>query len=669
MADKALLEVSFGPYKRTKQFDFKLRRLEVNADGSIQETSLGRLPSKPVTCGPKPEEFDAKKIIFVTNSNELKMLIDVLNKEKEIAVDLEFFRPHDEHFIIGLIQISTWTQDYIIDPLALKEKIALLGAIFANDDIMKVFHGFFDVRMLITTLGFKVMNVLNTYQLTRVLGVERSLQDIVRKYCNVFLDKSRSRKWSKRPLTFDMINYAARDTHYLLYCADRLREEVETRRTNHEDDLLQEAEIKWMDCVDRLPQEAEEMKTTFAQRAHEAITALWTLLVPLLFSVQKDENSVQKNENPLQKNEISVQKNENPVQKRENPVQKNENSEQKRKHHWRSEKHIISELSEMAEKLGMHSDDLIREKTRHELSFCVRDYVSAKLYCIQSNERITEEVLKKLEDRLRQHTGENVRLVLLFDAGRCSYRNYEYEGVVKVEARPEGEEKKIEMAMENKKAEAVEVRPKGKEEHKKTEVVIEMEDSGPVEEDMVFYDCSDAEVFYDCSEAVEEKPLIVQKPQKDFILEIDEDSKSWTLTPEDVAEFKVPPSGEDDYQPVDLIDLISESTEEIEQKMRFKKLLRMVRNTEYQVDPEGWTLNNIVIIDNCHEKEIFDNSWDQEESAKALTEFSLPTAKYQADIQGDLINFEKDSKNRSKKHRKDSGFEDSEDLIYFDKTE
>jgi exosome complex exonuclease RRP6 len=64
-----------------------------------------------------------------------------LEKETEIAVDLEHHSYRSYLGITCLMQLSTRTQDYIIDTLALRPKMHILLPSFTDPKILKVLHG------------------------------------------------------------------------------------------------------------------------------------------------------------------------------------------------------------------------------------------------------------------------------------------------------------------------------------------------------------------------------------------------------------------------------------------------------------------------------------------------------------------------------------------------
>uniref|UniRef100_A0A0N5ART6 Exosome complex component 10 homolog n=1 Tax=Syphacia muris TaxID=451379 RepID=A0A0N5ART6_9BILA len=177
-------------------------------------------PLKPV---------EKTELIMVDTVEKLFDLCSVLNNVSEFAVDLEH---HDYHSFLGMVclmQISTRTTDYIIDPFPIWESMGILNEPFTDPKILKVFHGAErDVLWLQRDFGIYVVNMFDTYFASDVLNFARhNLGYIVNQLCDVTLDKTLQKSdWRLRPLTKAHIKYARCDTHYLLHCYDRLRQQL-----------------------------------------------------------------------------------------------------------------------------------------------------------------------------------------------------------------------------------------------------------------------------------------------------------------------------------------------------------------------------------------------------------------------------------------------------------
>ncbi len=168
------------------------------------------------------------KPTLVTRPDELHTLAQSLAKEPIIAVDTESNSLHAYQEQVCLVQFSTPTQDYLVDPLALPD-LSPLGPIFANPDIEKVFHAAeYDILCLQRDFGFRFANLFDTMIAARTLGWEKiGLGPILENLFNVTLNKKYQRaNWGERPLSADLLNYARFDTHYLIPLRSHLKPEL-----------------------------------------------------------------------------------------------------------------------------------------------------------------------------------------------------------------------------------------------------------------------------------------------------------------------------------------------------------------------------------------------------------------------------------------------------------
>ncbi|NWU95196.1 EXOSX protein, partial [Upupa epops] len=164
---------------------------------------------------------------FITTLDELVELNEKLMNCKEFALDLEH---HSYRSFLGLtclMQISTRTEDFIIDTLELRSDMNILNETFTDPAIVKVLHGAdSDVEWLQKDFGLYLVNMFDTHQAARLLNLGRhSLDHLLKLYCNIEADKQyQLADWRIRPLPEEMIQYARDDTHYLLYIYDKVRE-------------------------------------------------------------------------------------------------------------------------------------------------------------------------------------------------------------------------------------------------------------------------------------------------------------------------------------------------------------------------------------------------------------------------------------------------------------
>jgi ribonuclease D len=142
---------------------------------------------------------------------EISTALEVFNV---LAVDLEYHNVQRHATVICLIQLSTYSKDYIIDSLLLRDNdyYGSLRTIFESASIVKLVHGGdTDVQLLASDLNICAVNVFDTargYQYLQKLpqtmqnaqmGVKDevrlnmnlvSLEKLVKIFLDVDLDKS-----------------------------------------------------------------------------------------------------------------------------------------------------------------------------------------------------------------------------------------------------------------------------------------------------------------------------------------------------------------------------------------------------------------------------------------------------------------------------------------------
>ena len=162
--------------------------------------------------------------MYVDTEDKLQTMIKELSAEPIIGVDVEHHNYRTYLGLTCLIQISTKTKDYLVDPFPLWAELPLLNEITANPRIVKVMHGCdSDVDWLQRDFSLYLRNVFDTHQAGKLLGLPRlSLAFLLSSYCSLEVDKQfQLADWRIRPLPADMIYYARQDTRYLIYLYTR----------------------------------------------------------------------------------------------------------------------------------------------------------------------------------------------------------------------------------------------------------------------------------------------------------------------------------------------------------------------------------------------------------------------------------------------------------------
>ncbi|KAK9078581.1 hypothetical protein SSX86_002638 [Deinandra increscens subsp. villosa] len=184
----------------------------------------------------KPPPVESTSFKLVQDVKDLKELAAKLRDANEFAVDLEHNQYRSFQGLTCLMQISTRTEDFIVDTLKLRVQIGpYLREVFKDPTKRKVLHGADrDIIWLQRDFGIYICNMFDTGQASKVLKLERnSLEYLLRYYCEVAANKEyQNADWRLRPLTKEMLRYAREDTHYLLYIYDLMKRKLLSSSTD-----------------------------------------------------------------------------------------------------------------------------------------------------------------------------------------------------------------------------------------------------------------------------------------------------------------------------------------------------------------------------------------------------------------------------------------------------
>ncbi|RZC34489.1 exosome component 10, partial [Asbolus verrucosus] len=209
-------------------YEFELDRFTPTAEQLVEE-----VPEFP-------RDLSTTPLVEIDKPEQLDDLVETLRTYKEFAVDLEHHSYRSFMGITCLLQISTQDKDYLIDTLALRDKLYILNEVFTKNNIVKIFHGADkDVEWLQRDLSIYVVNMFDTHQAAKVLQYSGlSLAFLMKKFFNVLPDKQfQLADWRIRPLPEEFKTYAREDTHYLIYIYKMLKKEL-LAKGNKSDNLL-----------------------------------------------------------------------------------------------------------------------------------------------------------------------------------------------------------------------------------------------------------------------------------------------------------------------------------------------------------------------------------------------------------------------------------------------
>jgi ribonuclease D len=166
--------------------------------------------------------------VWVNTKELLQQTLGDLVSQSRLAVDTESNSLHAFREQVCLLQISSASADYLIDPLALQD-LSALAPLFSNPKIEKIFHAAeYDLVCLRRDFGFSFANLFDTMHAARVLGYPAvGLDTLLKEKFQIQTDKRHQKaNWAKRPLTAEQIHYARLDTHYLFDLRDALEKEL-----------------------------------------------------------------------------------------------------------------------------------------------------------------------------------------------------------------------------------------------------------------------------------------------------------------------------------------------------------------------------------------------------------------------------------------------------------
>jgi ribonuclease D len=166
---------------------------------------------------------------LIQSPDQLAALLERFSQEPLLAVDTEAASFHRYQDRVYLLQISSRSETAVVDPLAVGTLAPLVG-ILGDRRIEIVFHDAdYDLRLLDREYGIRPANLFDTRVAAQLLnepGV--GLAALLEKYFEVRLDKRYQRAdWSARPLSQEMLAYAAADTRHLPELRDILRRRLE----------------------------------------------------------------------------------------------------------------------------------------------------------------------------------------------------------------------------------------------------------------------------------------------------------------------------------------------------------------------------------------------------------------------------------------------------------
>jgi len=180
---------------------------------------------------------------YITTPDARDTAISVLKGCPVIGVDTEGDSLFSYQEKVSLIQISGGDHHYVFDPLLL-DSVLPLASILEDRSILKILHGAdYDLVSMKRDFLFKIGPIFDTTLAARAVGIEKfSLQDLVMRYFQETLSKKYQKAdWSYRPIPREQLDYAFRDTLFLVPLYQILKKEVEKK--GREDQIAEECQL------------------------------------------------------------------------------------------------------------------------------------------------------------------------------------------------------------------------------------------------------------------------------------------------------------------------------------------------------------------------------------------------------------------------------------------
>lgn len=163
----------------------------------------------------------------ITDPGKDEELTAVLVQLNRIAIDTEFMREKTFYAQLCLIQIATPTKIYCADPLTGSDLQNFWQAL--NGCAWVLHSGRQDIEVFYQTSGCMPTDIFDTQIAAGLLGYAPQIgyATLVKELFGKELAKSHTRAdWTRRPLSAEMIEYAAEDVEFLLGACDKMSDRL-----------------------------------------------------------------------------------------------------------------------------------------------------------------------------------------------------------------------------------------------------------------------------------------------------------------------------------------------------------------------------------------------------------------------------------------------------------
>jgi ribonuclease D len=166
---------------------------------------------------------------LIKNQEDARHLSKTLNGQNRLAIDLEAAGFHRYSDKVCLLQITSGDNTFLVDTLSV-DPSNTLRPLFQDPNVLLVLHGgVFDLRLLHRDLQIFPLNLFDTQIAASLVGEPSlGLAALLKKYFGIELSKKYQKAdWAKRPLSDEMLEYAAADTQSLCLLSDLFIEKLQ----------------------------------------------------------------------------------------------------------------------------------------------------------------------------------------------------------------------------------------------------------------------------------------------------------------------------------------------------------------------------------------------------------------------------------------------------------
>jgi ribonuclease D len=216
---------------------------------------------------------------LIQSVDALENLARRVRSKPRVAVDTEAASFHRYIDRVYLVQLSTDDETALVDPLAVHD-LSPLGEVLAEPAVEKILHDAdYDLRILDRDYGFRARRLWDTKVAAQLAGEPAfGLGALLEKYFGIRLSKKLQRAdWSQRPLSPEMIDYAAADTAHLPELRDLLegRLRAMSRMAWADEEFRRLESVRWTGPADGEAYLQLKGARTLRPRERAVLRALW----------------------------------------------------------------------------------------------------------------------------------------------------------------------------------------------------------------------------------------------------------------------------------------------------------------------------------------------------------------------------------------------------------